>query len=36
MEFLNTEHVAVIGNGHASHTVTDGFVYEPFDTRLTI
>ena len=27
VKFLNAKHVAVVGDGHALHTVADGFVY---------
>ena len=36
VKFLNAEHVAVIGDGHALHAVADGFIYKLLDTRLTI
>ena len=36
MKFFNTEHVAVIGNRHASHAVLNSFVHKLLDTRLSI
>jgi hypothetical protein len=36
MEFLDAEHVAMIGNGHASHTIAYGFVNQPLDAGLTV
>ena len=36
VKFLNAEHVAVIGDGHALHTVADGFIYKLLDTRLSV
>ena len=36
VKFFDTEHIAVIGNGHASHAVLNSFVYKPLDTRLSI
>ena len=36
MEFLDAEHVSMVGNGHASHTIADGFVHQSFDTGLSI
>ena len=36
MELLDTEHVAMIGNRHASHAVTNRLVHQFLDTRLTI
>ena len=32
MKFLNAEHVPMIRDSHALHTVSDGFVHKPFDT----
>ena len=32
MKFLDTKHVAMIGNRHTPHAIPDGFVYQPFDT----
>ena len=36
VKFFNTEHVAMIGNGHASHAILNGLIYKPLDTRLSI
>ena len=36
MKFLDTEHVAVVGDGHAPHAVANSLVHQPFDARLTV
>ena len=36
MKFFNTEHVAVIGDRHASHAVLNSLGYKLLDTRLSI
>ena len=36
VKFLNSEHVAVVGDGHTLHAVADSFVYKLFDARLSI
>ena len=36
VKFLNTEHVAVVGNSHALHSIGQSFVHKLFDTRLSI
>ena len=36
VKFFNTKHIAVIGNGHASHAILNSFVYKLLNTRLSI
>ena len=36
MKFLDSEHIAVIGNGHAFHAVGYRFIYQLLNTRLAI
>ena len=35
-KFLDAEHHAVVGDGHATHTVVDGLVYDVGNARLAI
>jgi hypothetical protein len=35
-EFLDAKHIAVVGNGHTFHAISDSFIYEFFDTRLPV
>ena len=36
MKLLDAKHVAMIGNGHASHAVTDGFINQSRYLRLSV
>ena len=36
VKFLDAEHVAMVGNGHAAHPVGDGFVDECLDRSLAV
>ena len=35
-ELLDAEHIAVVGDGHAAHTVGHSLVYEPLHGRLSV
>ena len=36
VKLLDAKHIAVVGNGHASHSVGNSLIYQAFDTRLSI
>jgi hypothetical protein len=36
MKLLDTEHVTMIGDGHALHAIGDSLVDKPTDTRLSV
>jgi hypothetical protein len=36
VKFLDAEHVTMVGNGHAAHTVGYSLVNQPFNARLTV
>ena len=36
VQFFGTEHVSVVGECHAAHSVGDGFVDHAFDGRLSV
>jgi hypothetical protein len=36
VKLLDAEHIAMIGNGHTTHTVGNSLVYKPLNARLTI